>query len=706
MEELAAPAADWRDPAPVLRPRSLAILGASPGSRWLPVFQEQIPGAGYQGGFWLVNPRHPTIGGQTCYPSVRDTPEVPEHVLVQLPAAAVVDALEEAAAAGVRGATVYATGWAESGPEGEARERALRELARRTGLRICGPNCLGSISVREAAIGYPLRVREWLRPGGLAAVFQSGALLYPFLRACGERGAGFSYLVSCGNEVDLDLADYVRFLVEDRDTKAIVLLVEGIRAPAKFRAALDMALAAGKPIALMKVGRTQRSQLSTATHTGAIAGSDEVFRALCRRVGVAQCDSLDQLVETARLLAAPARPAGRRAAVLVFSGALRSFALDRAIGCGIELTLPSGQTAARVAATAPLDLRIVNPLDCGFHAGTQTTYMALGQALLEDPAVDLLLIQEHAPDPARNRDPAQLRRLAEASAKPVVVMTEAAFSRTQYTEQFIAQAGVPFLQGIDLALVAVGQWAACAQAARERANEQANEGCAGRTPPAALAPGLHGLGDIAGLLERYGVRASATRRARTDQEAVAAAGQIGYPVALKIESPDIAHKSDVGGVRLALRDADAVRAAWQDMHADLARQAPAARLEGALVARMAAPGLEMSVGVTRDEQFGPVLMVGLGGAWIEVLRDASLRLLPLAQGEARAMLDELACAALLGPFRGAAARDVLALERAMQGIARLARDFGDRLVALEVNPLLVYAEGEGALAVDARLVLA
>ena len=701
-----SPLPPWRDPAPMLQARSVAILGASPGARWVQIFLEQIPQAGFRGPVWPVNPAYERIGEARCYASLRDTPEVPEHVLMHVSTGRTLAALEKAAAAGVKSATVYATGWAEADAAGEARQAALRELVDRTGLRLCGPNCLGFLSVREGLIAYPLRVLEWLKPGAIGAVFQSGALLYPFVRAAGERGAGFSYLVSCGNEVGFDVADYMKFLIEDEHTRVIALLLEGVRSPEKFRAALELALAAGKPVAVMKVGRTERARESTLTHTGALAGSSRVFDALCRRCAVARCDSLEQLLETSRLLAACARPAGGRAAVLVFSGSLRSQILDTAADAGVALAQPAAATMEKIAAVDPLDLRIANPLDCGLVQATQAKYVQLGKYLIDDPGVDLLLIQEHAPDARRQRSGAALKTIGEASGKPVVVVSEIAYSGTPYVGQFVAEAGVPFMHGIDRALVATGHLIAYAEAQRRRAGAPKPEAGASRAARGFDMPwpaGLYGLGAVGEALEHYGLPVVERCPARTLDEALAAAQALGYPVALKIESPDIAHKSDAGGVRLGLAGEQDLRSAWQSMHADVARHAPSARVQGALVARMAPPGIEMSVGVQRDPQFGLALMVGLGGVWIEVLGDVSLRLLPVDQAQALEMIGELKAAPLLGAYRGSPPRDVAALAAAMASLSRLALDHAGRLVSVEINPLIVH--GRGALAVDARLLL-
>ena len=694
----------WRDPSPILRPRSVAIVGASPDSRWLPVFLEQIPRAGYRGPLWLVNPSYERIGDQPCYPSVRATPEVPEHLLVLVPAARVLPLVEEAAAAGVGSATIYSAGWAEKDDEGRARQAALRELVETTGFRVCGPNCLGTISIREGLITYPLSILDWLRPGGVGVVFQSGALLYPFLRGGGERGMGFSYVVSCGNEVGVEVADYVKFLAEDPATTAIAMLLEGVRTPDKFRAALALALDAGKPVAVLKVGRTERAHASTLTHTGALAGSSRVFDALFRRYGVAQCGSLDQLLESSRLLASGRRPAGRRVAMLLFSGALRSQVLDGAPDQGLEVSELAPVTVEKLGATAPLDLRIPNPLDAGWVGATNhAIYLALARHLLADDGVDLLLVQEHPPDPLRNRSAAAYRTLSAETTKPVVVLTEIAYSTTPYAEKFLAEAGVPHVQGVDRGLKAVGDLVEHAAAlGRPR------PGVAAPAPPRAafgIGPGLHGLATFSEILARYRVPVVGCRRVRSLDEALAAAAALGYPVALKVESPDIAHKSDSGGVRLGLVGPEDLRGAWEAMHADVRARAPAARLDGALVQRMAAAGLEMNIGIQRDSQFGPVLVAGLGGVWVEVLQDVSLRLLPVDEAEAWAMLSELRAAPLLGAFRGAPPRDTAALVRVMVALSRFGLDLAERLVSVELNPLILHDEGRGVTAVDARLLL-
>ena len=694
----------WRDPGPMLRSRSIGIVGASPGARWVEIFLEQIPQAGFHGPIWPIHPSHREIGDRPCYPNLRATPGVPEHLLLHVSVENTLAVLEDAAAAGVGGATIYSTGWAEAGEAGKARQEALAGLIQRTGFRICGPNCLGFMSVREGLIAYPLRVLEWLKPGGIGVVFQSGALVYPFVRTAGERGAGFSYVVSCGNEVGFDVADYMKFLIEDPQTSAIALLLEGVRAPEKFRAALEMALEADKPVAVMKVGRTERARESTLTHTGALAGSSRVFDALCRRYAVALCDSLEQLVETTRLLAHGKRAAGPRAAVLVFSGSLRSHILDTAAEAGLELAQPAPVTIEKLQTVASLDVRIANPLDCGVVQATQSKYMELASLLLEDPGVDVLLVEEHAPDPKRGRSGAVLKSMADTALKPVLVVSESAYSRTPYTDQFIADSGIPFLQGIERGLKATGDWIAYAEAQRQRERAPMRMPHAQRGAPLRLRAGLHGLGTIGAALERYGVPVVVHRMARTVEDAEAAANDLGYPVALKIESADVAHKSDAGGVCLGLADGGSVRRAWAQIHDDVARHFPSARLQGALVARMAGPGIEMSLGVQRDAQFGLALMVGLGGVWIEVLDDVSLRLLPADEAEAHCMIAGLKASRLLGGFRGAPPGDVDALVAAMMALSHFALDHADRLVSVDINPLIVHERGRGATAVDARIV--
>jgi len=689
----------WRDPTPILRARSVGILGASPKSPWVPILTEQIRGAGFKGPLYLINPSYERIGDHPCYPGVGDCPQVPEHLLVLVPAEAVLPALEDAAARGVKSATLYSTGWAEADEAGRARQQQLAALVERTGLALCGPNCLGTISMPEGLIQYPLRVAEWLRLGTVGAIFQSGALLYPFLRAAGERGCGFSYVASAGNEVGSGVADYLKFMVEDPHTRVIAMLLEGLKQPEKFVAGLELALAAGKPVAIMKVGRSEAAAQSTLTHTGALAGSSQVFDALCRRYGVSVCASLDELIETSRLLAQAKLPRGKRAAMLVFSGSLRSHLLDQATEHGMVLAQPAPATLESMAKIAALDMRIANPLDCGSLFTQQARYLDLARLLLDDPGVDLLLLEEHAPDPKRNRDPALFKALADATDKPVVVLPETGFSVTPYAQTFLDAAGLPYMQGVERGLAATGHLIAHAEALRARRQR-------GITPrrSAPLPVGLLGMTAIAERLQACGVPVVRQQPARSLDEALAAANAIGYPVVMKVESPDISHKSDVGGVQLALADDAAVQKAWQTIHANVARHAPQAMLDGVLLARMAARGLEMNVGVHRDAQFGLVLMVSLGGVWVEALGDVSLRMLPIDERDAEEMISELKGAVLLGAFRGEAPRDIAALVDTMVALSGFAMDHAAQLESVEINPLMVYAEGEGVLAVDARLV--
>ncbi|MFM9969081.1 MAG: acetate--CoA ligase family protein [Burkholderiales bacterium] len=694
----------WRDPAPIFRARSVGILGASPKSPWLAIFKDQISGGGFQGPLYLINPSYDHIGDSPCYASVRQCPSAPEHLLVLLPAEAVLPALEEAASLGVKSATLYSTGWAEADEAGRLRQEQLADLVARTGMAICGPNCLGAISVREGLIQYPLRVAEWLRPGGVGAIFQSGALLYPFLRAAGERGCGFSYVASAGNEVGCGVADYLKFMVEDASTTVIAMLLEGLKAPANFVAALELAFDAGKPVVIMKVGRSQRAEQSTLTHTGALAGSSAVFDAVCTRYGVLTCDSLDDLIETSRLLAVAKRPRDKRAAFLVFSGSLRSYLLDQAEKNGIALAEPLPSTMESITKLAPLDVRIPNPLDCGSVFTNQSRYIDLARALLADPGVDVLLIEEHPPDPKRNRDPALFKALVETSAKPVIMLPETGFSMTPYAREFLDAAVVPYMQGVDRGLAAVGKLIDHAEMFRMRRSRALATPSAGHASVRHFSPGLHGMASVAEALNAFGVPVVQQGIASSAENAVTLAREFGYPVVMKIESPDISHKSDVGGVVLDLRDDESVRCAWHDIHTNIAKNAPHASAHGVLVASFAAPGLEMNIGVHRDAQFGLAIMVSLGGVWVEALGDTSLRLLPIDERDARDMLAELKGAILLGEFRGGRPRDVAALVNAMVNLSRFAMDHAEQIESIEINPLMLYAQGKGALALDTRLV--
>jgi acetyltransferase len=682
----------------LLRPQSIALVGASDASRdsWGMRLYENLKLMNFPVRFHPVNPNRSEIWGQTCYPSFAALPEPVDLALSVISSAATPAVLEEAARHGLRCAIVYAAQFGEGNDaEGAARARALLDLRAQFGLRICGPNCMGVLSLRERLLLYPaMRIRSVV-PGPVGLVFHSGGTFQYWLQQASLRGLGFSYCVSSGNELDFDLADYLEFLVADPHTKIIVCLVEGIRRPAVFMDIAAKALALGKPILMLKSGRSQRGKTAVATHTGAIAGDDDVFNAVCDRYGIVRCYTLDELIETCVALVPGRLPAGRRLGIVTFSGNANGLMLDYAADEGATLADFAPPTLDRIASMIDAGLVPGNPLDVGAsNVRNPERYAEICKIIAADPGVDILAVQGQLPTlPDEDPDPAILGGIGTATEKPVVVFGRLAQNVSAVARDYQQKTALPFVQGLPAAIRAIQ---ALVRFAETR----------GRPMPVLPPAGASKLPSgpaLEALLVAHDLTPPRSALAWLPSAAAAHAADIGFPVALKIVSPDVTHKTEVGGVALGLTDRAAVQAAAQAMRAGLLARQPGARVGGFLIQEMTS-GFEFIVGVRTDPLYGPFLVLGLGGVTVEVLNDTAIALLPVGESEVRAMLASLRSAPLLGDFRGRPARDVDALLRAVLGLSELFLEYRGSLSEIEINPLMIGARGEGVRAVDVRIV--
>ncbi len=676
----------------LFRPRSVAIVGASEsgGGGWARAIYENAAQAGFPIPVYLINPRRQSLWSQPVYPSFASLPEPVDLALTIIPAEGVVDSLAEGLANGLKAGLVYAARFGEGGDEpGAARARGLRALCDR-GLRVCGPNCMGSISLPENLLFYPASRVRGLPRGGVGVIFQSGGTFQYWLQQAAVRGLGFSYAISSGNELDLDVADYLSFMVEDPGTRVIACMLEGIRRPEPFKAAAAKALAAGKPVVVVKAGASAAGRRAGESHTGAIAGDDEIFNAVCDRYGIVRCHGLDDMIEAALIFSKCALPAGRRVAMAGFSGGAKGLFLDYAAAAGLALAEFSPATNAALQPLLDPGLKPTNPLDTGAGLARQPGKFAeICRLIAADPNVDVLSMQGQLPASEHDdANPETFSRVA-AVGTPVIAHVRMGQNVGAAGRAFQEEAGIPFIQGLPETVRALK--ALTFYAARRRQG----------LPEAA------GLGpiddDIAAALAAAGLPAPKGALAADPAEAAHHAAEIGFPVALKIVSPAASHKTEIGGVALGLADGEAVVRAARNIAARLEQAAPGAPLDGFLVQQMVA-GLEILVGVREDPQFGPFIVAGLGGVAVEVLGDLAFRLLPIDEHEARAMLSSLRSAALLEAFRGRPARDVDALVRAMVGLSELFLAADRRYSDLEINPLMVLARGEGVRAVDIRAI--
>ena len=681
----------FRSAVSTLQATSLGIVGASERARWPSEIFRNLREFGFPGRIELVNPRQREVFGQRCHPSLRHLREPVDHALVIVPAAAVPDVLLDAEAAGVKSATIYASmiGDGED-PESLKRGAWLNEFVAASRLRVAGPNCMGAYSYRERVLGYPNAELCALAPGSVACIFQSGGLIQFWMKAAAERGLRFSYCITSGNEPDLGLADYLNFVIDDEATRQVVLFIEGIRRPAAFMHAAGRALAMGKPVLAIKSGATASAQAAAQSHTGAIAGDYAAYLAMCERYGIVNCRTLDDLVETALAFDGGRLPSGPRIGFVTTSGATVDLLHDYAES---ETAAMPDFTPATKAALLPLmqaGITPRNPLDVGIPS-TMAIAADTCATAAADPTIDMVAWAAPMPRKAEGwGDVAPLRGLLSRTDKPIVAFSRviSQVSELQVTGQ--QAAGIPFLQGIVPTVRALnGLWF---HAERR-----------GRSPHSpSPSPSELTRENLETTLIRYGIVLARSEAVTTAAEAATAAARIGFPVALKIRSPDILHKTEAGGVALDLRDRDAVALAADTLIAAARRTHPRASVEGFTVQEMAS-GIEAILGARCDPLYGPLLLIGAGGVLVELARDTALRLLPVTPGDVEKMIDDLKLSRLLAGFRGAPAADRTALAGTALALGRFFLDHGARIKDIEINPLVVRAAGRGAVAVDVRV---
>jgi len=672
----------------LLSSRSVAIVGASTKGRWPSGIYRNLKAAKFPGNIYLINPNYTEIFDDKCYPNLAALPEVPEHLLMLIPTRAVLSTLEEAAKLGTKAATIYSAGFGEGDdPKGKDRAQAMKQLCERTGLVICGPNCMGSFSLTEGLWTFPTPV-PLLKKGPVGLIFQSGGSLGNWVKGATERGIGFTYAVSSGNEVSVDLVDYLSFLVEDPDTKVITLMVEGIRRPAEFMAVATEALSRNKPILVVKLGRSEMGKRQAISHTGALAGTDEVFDAVCRRLGLIRCPTLEDLTEITLAFMGGRFPRGSRAAIVVNSGGMKGLLCDHCDELNTNLAQLSDKTKEAVRPLIPEELVVENPLECGVAGfGDEQGFVNIVKLHAEDDGVDLLAIHGELPR-GEKRDAVLFKNLAATTDKPILAFARSTYSCTDESRAFQEEAGIPFLQAIKptlRALAGLGLY-----------GERKKLGVP--TLPAALgrAEDLQAE-QLSNLLRSHDIDLPRQALVATAGEAAAKANEIGFPIALKLVAEEIVHKTESGAVVLGLKSSEEVETQGKQL---LAKAPGRAQL---LVQEMV-QGTEVLLGARTDPQYGAFLMVGLGGIFVEVLKDVAIRLLPIDEREARAMLQELRGYKILQGVRGQPPRDIDALVKAIVGLSDIFAAQRNHLSDLEINPIMVRAQGGGAAAVDLRVV--
>jgi acyl-CoA synthetase (NDP forming) len=695
----------------LFNPRSIALIGATDKSRWSWSTFGNLKVHRFPGPVYLVNPRGIPVHGQDTYARIADLPGPVDLAFVMVPTSAVLDILNEAAEFGIRSIVLLTSGFAETGDEGAELERQVADLARRRDLTVLGPNGNGFINAAAGITPYGLPIEPPLLSGPVGVVLQSGALCSSVLTFAQSRNIGVSLQVSMGNESMVSMTDVMRYLIDDEQTRVIALFIEAVRHPEEFLGLAREALAKGKPIVAMKVGRSQAGARVARAHTGSLVGDDTVVDAVFRQNGVIRVDSLEDLIITAGLLAVTGPLPGNRFGFITASGGASEIIADRAEDEGIEVPEFAPETVERLRQVVPPFAATQNPVDVtGYILINRDLMRNALTAVQDDPSLDALVLVSDLPR-AAPPDPAPVIEMYQAttallrdSHKPIVVMGNTLTDVTAFGRDVAGQTGHPgVLGGIHHGLTALGRavrWSALHRAARDQAalavpRPRSEPDLAVRFQPGSSWSEYR----ASAFLAEHGIPVVPNVLVTDPEAAVDAADALGYPVVLKLAADGIEHKSDIGGVKVGLRNAAEARAAFADVVR--AGLEAGADVRGALVQPMRAGGIELLVGIVSDPAWGQVLAIGLGGIWVEILRDTAVAVLPVGRDQVRQALQGLRGARLFDGPRGTEKADLDAVADTITAVAALAERLGDRLEALEINPLLV--RGSQVEALDALL---
>lgn len=691
-------------------PASIALVGASRD-------HEKIPGRllamlrknEYPGKIYPVNPNYPEIDGLTCYKSIAEIGAPIDLAVIIIPARAVLPALEQCAAAGVRNAVIISSGFAEEGGDSAALQDAISALAKRTGMRISGPNAEGFFSQvqRVAATFSPaVDVKQGVVPlvattRRIGIVAQSGGIGFAYYHRAKALGVGVSYVVSAGNESDLGAGEFLGYMVQDAATDVILLFIEGIRDVDKFLAAARRAAELKKPIIVTKVGRSGAGVRAAASHTASMAGWSAAYDAVFAKYGFIVSNDLDEALTIAAVLVSNPLPKGDRVAVVTVSGGAGIWGADAVALQGLQVPELSEPIQAEIGKLMPSYGTARNPIDVTAQGVTSGGLQKSVDLLTVSNEVDaILIVLSLSSDVRKPFEEAELTPVLAAQHKPVVFYSYTMPS--DFARHELAKSGVVVLSGLTHVGVAMRRIIDYAKFSLPKPADEAR--LPARDLSAHLISPVLSEADSKALLREAGIALPDEVLVKDKGELDAAVARVGFPLVMKIQSPDIAHKSEVGGVRVNIATKGEVFLAFEALLNSARKHRPEAAIQGVLIGPMAKKGVEIIVGTMTDKTFGPMVMVGLGGITTELFRDVVYRPAPVSAEEAGAMLAGLKAAPLLKGFRGAAKADILALAELIADISLLAARHAGEIAEIELNPVLVHPEGQGVTIVDALVV--
>jgi acyl-CoA synthetase (NDP forming) len=687
-------------------PARIAVIGASADKTKISGrLMNHLRRNGYAGHLCPVNPNAPDIDGLPCFPSIAAIGAPIDLAIIVIPAAAVVAALEQCAAAGTRHALIISSGFAEEGGAQDAVQQQIADIAKRTGMRICGPNAEGfhndidavSATFSPAVEFNPERDLPPFTARRVGVVAQSGGIGFALFNRGRADGLRFAKVISTGNEADLTAADFFAHMVDDPATDAILMFLESIRDPVLFAEAAARAARAGKPVVAVKVGRSQAGIRAAASHTASMAGWDAAYDALFRKYGIATATDPDEAVAIMAAFVTCPPPRGKRAGIITVSGGAGAWMADTLSVAGLDIPELSPALQKTIAGFIPSYGSARNPIDITAQAASQGGVVRCIDLLLNGNEVDVIVVVVSLTSEHRVMiDPDALRPLLALQSKPVLFFSYTRAS--DFARRFMGSAGAEIFTGLSLL-------GSAASALLRHANFVPSETITVQPIALDLPPGTLAEHAAKSVLAAHGIPIAQHRLVRSTDELDQAGHELGFPLAVKIQSADIPHKTEAGGVRLGIGGPGALHDAYGAVLRNAARHAPDARIDGVLLERMVAEGVEIIVGIIRDPVFGPVVMLGAGGVTAELFKDVAYSLAPVDAQEATAMLRTLRSFPLLDGFRGEPPADIPALADLVARLSVFAAACQDAVREVELNPVIVHPAGEGCSVADALLTI-
>jgi acetyltransferase len=701
----------------LLDPQSVAIIGVSEnpariGGRLF----KYITRHGYKGHLSLVNPKYQELNGTACYPSVSDIPLPIDCALIAVPEKYVLSVLKECADSDVGSAVIFSSGFAEMGRSGKEAQNKIKELARTKNLRVCGPNCIGLINFNNhVALSFSQLLEiETLLPGNIGFISQSGALGGSLVNRAQDSKIGLSYFISSGNEADLEVSDYIKYLVlHDQNTKVIAAVIEGFKDGAKFIEAAELALTHQKPLIVLKIGETEVGRKAAASHTGSMTGSDAVIDAVFRQKGVIRVRTYDELFQTASLFSKGRIPQGGKVGILTSTGGGGIIMADYYTKLGLTVPEPSLETQDLASKEIAAFGKVANPFDLtGQIFSDPEMFKRCMKLFVEDDNFDIVQVNvSMVAGQSSEQRASMLLDSIEGSTKPIV---------TWWAAGSLSDPGIKTLNGSRVTLfrspercaTAVSSLVKYQQHLEKRLPDKKSRKDNDYPPCLKKAGALLQTEDSSlsehqskALLSLYGIPVTREMVASSARDAVRFAEEIGFPVVLKVDSTDILHKSEANAIRVGVGSKEEINQIYDELIDNARNYNSNARINGISVQEMIQDGLEVMIGMSQDPQFGPTIAFGLGGIFVEILKDISLQVTPLSPADAEQMVKEIKGYPILTGVRGKRRSDIEAIVDVLQKISRIAQDWKSIISEIDINPLIVFDEGHGVKAADALIVL-